>query len=136
MGKSKAAPKPKIYCANPDCKKTIAKPNETICWECRRQVYRLSLRIKCSNYFDDKCQNCGFVRETIEDLNKFDFHHKNMQDKEFTISDSIIRNNWDEIRAELDKCTMLCKFCHADRHAIIRNGFIKNKAIILAQEGQ
>ena len=101
MRKTKA--KAKVYCANEDCKKTIAKVGETICWNCRRQAYRLSLRIKCSKYFDDKCEDCGFIRRTIEDLNLFDFHHKIMANKEFSISNAIIRNTWPEIEKELEK---------------------------------
>jgi len=134
MAKTKS--KPKVHCANPDCKKTIGKINETMCSDCRRLTYRLSLRIKCSNYFNDKCEECGLLRETIEELNLYDFHHKNMADKRFAISNSIIRNNWEEISVELAKCEMLCKFCHAKRHVIPRNDFIKIKAINLAQEGQ
>lgn len=126
----------KLKCANEECSRTIAKLGETICWLCRRQAYRLALRIKCSNYFQNKCADCGFKRQNIEELNLFDFHHKNMQDKEFTIADSIIKNTWEEIEQELAKCEMLCKFCHAYRHAIIRNPFIKDLAEILAQEGQ
>jgi hypothetical protein len=134
MAKTKS--KPKVHCANPDCNKTIGKINETICSDCRRLAYRLSLRIKCSNYFNDKCEDCGFLRKTIEELNLFDFHHKNMADKRFTISNAIIRNNWEEISVELAKCEMLCKFCHAYRHLIERNDFIKITATNLAQEGQ
>jgi len=134
MRKTKA--KAKIYCANEDCKKTIAKVGETICWNCRRQAYRLSLRIKCSKYFDDKCEDCGFIRRTVEDLNLFDFHHKIMGNKEFSISNAIIRNTWPEIEKELEKCTMLCKFCHAIRHVVIRNEFIKSLALDYVQEGE
>ena len=136
MAKTKSEPKPKKYCDNPDCDKVVAKKDETTCSMCRRQAYRLSLRIKCSRYFHDKCEDCGFLRQTIEELNLFDFHHKNTSKKEFSISNSIIRNTWDEIKVELDKCTMLCKFCHAYRHVAPRNDFIKNKAINIVQEGQ
>ena len=134
MRKTKA--KAKVYCDNEDCKKTIAKIGETICWNCRRQAYRLSLRIKCSKYFDDKCEDCGFIRKTIEDLNLFDFHHKIMANKEFSISNAIIRNTWPEIEKELEKCTMLCKFCHAIRHVVIRNQYIKDLALFYVQEGE
>ena len=134
MRKTKA--KAKVYCANEDFKKTIAKVGETICWNCRRQAYRLSLRIKCSEYFDDKCEDCGLLRITIEDLNLFDFHHKIMANKEFSISNAIIRNTWPEIEKELEKCTMLCKFCHAIRHVVIRNQYIKDLALFYVQEGE
>ena len=136
MAKTKSEPKLKKYCDNPDCDTVVAKKDETTCSKCRRLQYRLSLRIKCSNYFNDTCQNCGFLRETIEDLNVFDFHHINMGNKQFSISDSIIKNTWDEIKQELEKCTMLCKFCHAYQHVSPRNDFIKNGAIKIAQEGQ
>jgi hypothetical protein len=134
MRKTKA--KAKVYCDNEDCKKTIVKVGETICWNCRRQAYRLSLRIKCSEYFDDKCEDCGLLRITIEDLNLFDFHHKIMVNKEFSISKAIIRNTWPEIEKELEKCTMLCKFCHVKKHVVVRNPYIKNLALFYVQEGE
>lgn len=136
MTRTKSTPKPKIHCANNECTKTINKADETVCSQCRRQAQRLSLRIKCSNYFHDKCADCGFKRRNIEELNLFDFHHKIMKDKEFTISNSIIKNTWKEIEIELAKCEMLCKFCHAYRHVVQRNDFIKNLAKDYAQEGQ
>ena len=43
---------------------------------------------------------------------------------------------WPEIEKELEKCTMLCKFCHAIRHVVIRNQYIKDLALFYVQEGE
>lgn len=43
------------------------------------------------------------------------FHHKNPDEKDFTISGRTI--SWERMKLELDKCILLCANCHGELHS-------------------
>ena len=69
------------------------------------------------DYKGGKCESCGLVPEYLVVL---EFHHRNMNEKEFNISresnmglDSFKK----KVTPELDKCALLCANCHRIEHA-------------------
>lgn len=50
-----------------------------------------------------------------------EFHHRESRSKEFGISQTGTPNAWDKVRAELEKCVMLCANCHREVHAGVRD---------------
>jgi hypothetical protein len=114
------------------CKKCMIIINEGIlCNTCKREAKRLAARIKAANYKDNKCKKCSLQRNNIEDLDKFDFHHRQPELKSFKISDKISSLTWDKLQLELDKCDMLCAICHREYHSHIYHPEIVNYALDL-----
>lgn len=70
-------------------------------------------------YKGGKCSKCGYD-VCIEAL---DFHHVDPTNKEFVISDSVRKGySWEKMRAELDKCILLCSNCHRELHCFMNQG--------------
>ena len=70
------------------------------------------MKLKAIEYKGGKCERCGY------DKNKdvLEFHHKNPQKKEFSISSNFNRS-WESLKKELDKCIILCANCHRELHS-------------------
>lgn len=66
-------------------------------------------------YKGNKCERCGYSKCS----QALDFHHKNPNEKDFSLSDRDIILNWSEIKQEIDKCELLCANCHREEHAIM-----------------
>lgn len=64
-------------------------------------------------YKGGQCENCGY-NKCYEAL---DFHHRDKTQKDFCISDRNLTLHWDEIKKELDKCSLLCANCHREEHS-------------------
>jgi hypothetical protein len=62
---------------------------------------------------DKPCDSCG----VYNDWRCNDFHHKDPNIKEFTISNSEARKTKEEYRLEMSKCYVLCCLCHRKIHA-------------------
>jgi hypothetical protein len=92
-----------------------------LCQNCRRKSKRLAYRISAANYKHNQCEICGLKRNSIDDLEMFDFHHIDRTDKSFELGDRIESRNWETIKNELDKCMMLCANCHRKQHIYNRN---------------
>ena len=92
-----------------------------LCTNCKRKSAKLARRISASNYKQNKCEICGLQRKTIDDLELFDFHHTDQNEKSFDLSDKMHSRKWTEIKNELDKCMMLCANCHRKQHFITRD---------------
>jgi len=73
---------------------------------------RKKLMVEC---FGGKCQICGYDRC----LSSLEFHHINPNEKEITLSKSIL--SWDKTKEELKKCICVCANCHREIH----DGIIK-----------
>jgi 5-methylcytosine-specific restriction endonuclease McrA len=71
----------------------------------RRKVKSMSIEYK-----GGKCLLCGY--------NKFqgalELHHIESDKKEFGISDKGYTRSWVKVKAELDKCVLLCANCHRE----------------------
>ena len=74
--------------------------------------YRKRLKRKLIEYKGGKCQRCGYDKDIP---NVYDFHHRNPDEKEFTISSNMSKS-FDILTEEVDKCDILCKNCHAEIH--------------------
>lgn len=95
-----------------------------LCTNCKLKSKRLAYRISAANYKNNKCEICELERKTIDDLEIFDFHHKDKSIKSFELSDNIECKNWQIVKQELDKCMMLCANCHRKQHLYKRNNTI------------
>ena len=59
-----------------------------------------------------KCKIC----EYSSCMDAMDLHHINKGDKSFPLSQNW-GLSWDKVKAELDKCVLLCCRCHREVHA-------------------
>jgi len=74
-------------------------------------VSRALQKKRAIEYKGGKCEVCGYSRCH----RALKFHHLNPAEKEFSISSSF--RYWDAIKAELDKCILVCGNCHDEIHA-------------------
>ena len=74
----------------------------------RRKIKALSLEYK-----GGKCQICGYNKYQ----GALDLHHLNQEDKKFGIGDKGYTRSWEKVRAELDKCILVCANCHREVEA-------------------
>lgn len=81
-------------------------------WEARQAARkrRHDLRDRAIAYKGGRCAICGYTACAAA----FDFHHVDDLTKEFSISDRM--TSWVRIKAELDKCELLCARCHREVH--------------------
>lgn len=81
-------------------------------WERRQRVTkaRKALRDHIIAYKGGKCEICAYDKCP----SAFDLHHLNPDEKEFNISSRM--TSFEAIRAELDKCVLLCCRCHREVH--------------------
>lgn len=71
---------------------------------------RRALRERAIRYLGGKCEACGYQTCAAA----MDFHHTDPTRKDFTISQRM--TSFEAIRAELDKCVLLCSRCHREVH--------------------
>lgn len=71
----------------------------------------LLLKIQCIQYKGGKCQNCGYDRCYAA----LEFHHRDPKQKDLDWR-RLRRRRFEVIRAELDKCDLLCANCHREEH--------------------
>lgn len=67
----------------------------------------------CVAYKGGKCIRCGYNKCPAA----LEFHHRNPEEKEFSLRDvggTIALT--DRVKAELDKCDLLCSNCHKEEH--------------------
>jgi hypothetical protein len=62
-------------------------------------------------YMGSRCVDCGGTFPYYV----YDFHHLDPTRKEVQFN-SLRRRSWEKIKAELDKCILLCANCHRIRH--------------------
>ena len=65
-----------------------------------------------------QCIKCGETRSYV-----LDFHHRNPEDKEFTIG-KVKKGAKQIIQNEIDKCVCLCANCHREFHYLEKIGNI------------
>lgn len=71
----------------------------------RRKVKTLAIKYKGS-----KCIVCSYDKYQ----GALDFHHVNPNEKDFGISAKGYTRSWKKIKAELDKCVLVCANCHRE----------------------
>lgn len=74
---------------------------------------RKKVRVMAVAYKGGKCERCGYDRC----IDALEFHHVDPVQKDFTISSKGYTRSWNTVKAELDKCIMLCANCHRELHA-------------------
>lgn len=68
-------------------------------------------RLRAIEFLGGKCMACGYNRY----YGALDFHHREPGTKDPTFA--CLRGwSWERIVAELAKCDLLCRNCHAERH--------------------
>ena len=82
-----------------------------VCPSCQANCRRFELKRRAVAYLGGKCEECGYSKC----LGALSFHHKDPSKKEFSIGSSHCRS-WEAIKAELDKCRLLCLNCHSEFH--------------------
>ncbi|MBI4121643.1 MAG: hypothetical protein HY470_01655 [Candidatus Ryanbacteria bacterium] len=71
----------------------------------RRKIKALAIAYK-----GGRCQVCGYRKYQ----GALDLHHINQKDKSFGIGDKGYTRSWQKVRAELDKCILVCANCHRE----------------------
>lgn len=100
------------------CGKTIPETVTTktkghFCGECRARLKKYALKAKAVAYKGGKCEKCGYNKN----IAALEFHHKDPSIKDFGISYALdVKLPWEVLRAELDKCSLLCSNCHREEH--------------------
>ena len=74
---------------------------------------RRKLKEMVIEYKGGKCAICGYKKC----IAAFDLHHINGSTKEFGLSQRGLTRSWEKIKAEADKCILLCANCHREEHA-------------------
>ena len=81
---------------------------------CHKRNIRLSYvgKVNAINKYKSSkgCKKCGEKRFYV-----LDFHHPDPRQKEFNISDKI-RNKFEDLMSEIEKCDVLCANCHREWH--------------------
>lgn len=104
-------------CAGPcgkDKPVTEFSKRDGICKKClalKTRTKRRETKLFAVRYLGGKCIKCGYNKC----LAGFDFHHRKPSEKDFEIG----RMKWrsiEELIAELDKCDLMCRNCHAEEH--------------------
>jgi len=73
---------------------------------------RRKLKQKVVEYKGGKCQICGYSKY----VGAFDLHHYDERQKEFGLSSRGLTRSWEKIKAEADKCVLVCANCHREIH--------------------
>ena len=73
---------------------------------------RKKIRLMAVQHAGGKCISCGYNKypEVLE------FHHKDPSQKEFGIGQNGLTRSWEKVKAEIEKCNLLCANCHRELH--------------------
>ncbi len=76
-------------------------------------IRRQKLKLMALEYKGSSCQNCGYQKCE----RALGFHHLDPTQKDFGISFKGFSRSWEKVKAELDKCILVCSNCHMEIHA-------------------
>lgn len=88
-------------------------------WRCLKcqseatQRRRDKVKLMAIEYKGRKCCKCGY-NKCVEAL---EFHHLDPTQKDFGIASKGYTRSWSKIKAELDKCILVCSNCHREIHS-------------------
>ena len=69
------------------------------------------------DYKGHQCHGCGYNKCDTA----LEFHHIDPSKKDFIISDTNLKLDWEIIKKELDKCELVCANCHREIHEEEKN---------------
>ena len=74
---------------------------------------RRKIRLMAIAHAGGKCIRCDYNKypEVLE------FHHKDSSQKKFGIGQNGLTRSWERVKAEIEKCNLLCANCHRELHA-------------------
>lgn len=78
---------------------------------------RAEKKERAVTYKGGACVLCGYNHC----INALEFHHLDPSTKE--VVDEFRGWSWERIKAELDKCILVCSNCHREIHAELRTEF-------------
>ena len=84
--------------------------SHTKCNSCMSNAHRRGRKLRAIEYKGGKCEMCGYSRC----VGSLVFHHKDPAHKTFQVSFGTF--SWERVRAEIDKCLLLCANCHGEVH--------------------
>lgn len=73
----------------------------------RKKVRQMAVNLK-----GGQCSRCGYKRC----VDALEFHHLDSSKKDFGVSEKGYTKSWEKIRAELEKCILVCANCHRELH--------------------
>jgi hypothetical protein len=79
----------------------------------KTQDRRCKIKWRLVGYKGGKCIRCGYKKKVAA---AFSFHHRDPSTKQFALSRAFFGKAWNELKAEVDKCDLLCVRCHAEVH--------------------
>lgn len=91
------------------------------CVKCRSEAVqrrRIKLKHMAIDYKGGKCLICNYDRCDAA----LEFHHRDPSQKDFGLSHRGLTRSWEKLKAELDKCMLVCANCHRQIHEEINNG--------------
>ncbi|MEY4745231.1 MAG: hypothetical protein RL272_1176 [Candidatus Parcubacteria bacterium] len=106
-----------MKCAWKTCTNEISVGRRFCDVRCKRKFFvdkrRRELKQRAVAYKGGGCVRCGYAKCGAA----LAFHHREPGSKDFSLSGGGITRSWSRIRAELDKCELICANCHAEVHA-------------------
>lgn len=85
------------------------------CCKCRSEAVqrrRDKIKLQAVEYKGGKCEKCGYNKC----VGALEFHHLDTNEKDFGISARGYTRSWEKVKAELDKCILVCANCHREIH--------------------
>jgi hypothetical protein len=92
--------------------------NHNTHWRCKKcrsiavSVRRKKLKLLAVEYKGGRCERCGYNKSVWA----FDFHHLDPTKKDFAVGSNGLTRSWEKVKAELDKCILVCSNCHREIH--------------------
>ncbi len=77
--------------------------------------WRRRTKIKLIEHRGGKCSKCGYDKC----IDALDFHHLDPKIKEFQLGGST--KSFEKLKAESDKCILVCSNCHREIHFNLKN---------------
>lgn len=74
-------------------------------------IKRRAIKKMLIDYKGGKCERCGYDKC----MRALEFHHLNPNEKDFGLSRCLTKSIL-ALKAEVDKCILLCSNCHAEEH--------------------
>lgn len=91
----------------------------------KRNLLKRKHKFTAIQYLGGKCSDCPIVAKFDDNDCIFNFHHRDPNQKVFTIGTRRNRT-FESLKPELDKCDLLCRNCHALRHYEQEKGCLEN----------